>query len=99
MAVNALVVGEIAFLLNARAIAGPALTRRGVAGSRPVWISIALMAAFQLAFTYAPPMQALFGTTAIGAADWALLAGLGAAVFLVVEAEKALGRRFWLRTA
>ncbi|WP_372396474.1 HAD-IC family P-type ATPase [Azospirillum sp. HJ39] len=96
MAVNALVVGEIFFLLNARGLHGGAGGQGGagllsaIAGSRPVWLSIALMALLQLAFTYAPPLQSLFGTAAVGAADWAAMIAAGAALFLLVELEKRL---------
>ena len=93
MAVNALVMGEIFFLLSARAVTGPVLNRSGLFGSRPVWISISLMLALQLAFTYAPPMQRLFGTAALGWIDWAWMAAAGLAILLAVEAEKAAGRR------
>ncbi len=93
VAVNALVVGEIFFLLNARAILAPVLNPDGLFGSRPVWLSIGLMVLFQAAFTYAPPMQALFGTAAIGWSEWAAMAAVGVVVFLAVEAEKAWTRR------
>ncbi|UEM03603.1 cation-transporting P-type ATPase [Skermanella rosea] len=93
VAVNALVVGEIFYLWNARAIMNPVLSARGILGSRPVLISIALCLALQLAFTYVPLMQDLFGTAAIAAIDWLILAGFGLATFLIVEAEKAVARR------
>jgi magnesium-transporting ATPase (P-type) len=93
VAVNALVVGEIFFLLNARAILAPVLSLSGLFGSRTVWVSIALMVVLQLAFTYAPPLQALFGTAAVGWPEWAAMAGVGAGIFLVVEVEKAWTRR------
>ncbi|WP_448205212.1 cation-transporting P-type ATPase [Azospirillum sp. sgz302134] len=93
MAVNALVIGEIAFLFNARAVSASVLNRQGLFGSRPVWISIVLMLALQVAFTYAPSMQRLFGTAAVGWADWAWMTSAGVAVFLIVEAEKAVNRR------
>ncbi|PWC37836.1 HAD-IC family P-type ATPase [Azospirillum sp. TSO35-2] len=93
MAVNALVVGEIFFLLNARSLHRADLSPRGVFASRPVWLSIALMALLQLAFTYAPPLQALFGTAAIDATAWAAMIAVGLGLFLVVELEKwATGR-------
>lgn len=88
MAVNALVVGEIFFLLNARGLHGHAGLLAGIAGSRPVWLSIALMAVLQLAFTYAPPLQSLFGTAPIGAGAWAAMIAAGALLFLLVELEK-----------
>jgi magnesium-transporting ATPase (P-type) len=48
----------------------------------------------QLAFTYLPFMQSLFGTAAIDLLDWAVLAGIGAMVFVVIELEKAAVRRW-----
>ena len=97
VAVNALVVGEIFYLWNARAIMNPVLSVRGILGSRPVLISIALCLALQLAFTYVPLMQDLFGTAAIAGIDWLILAGFGLATFLIVEAEKAVARRILRR--
>ena len=93
MAVNALVVGEIVFLLNARTMLAPVLTVPGLFGSRPVWVSIAIITVLQLAFTYAPPMQALFGTSALGWEAWAAMAGAGAVIFLTIEVEKFLTSR------
>ncbi|MEU2429390.1 cation-transporting P-type ATPase [Streptomyces sp. NPDC007861] len=49
---------------------------------------IALMAAI----SYLPPLQALFNTAPLDAADWAVLAGFGA---LLLAAEE--GRKWWLR--
>ncbi len=94
IAVNALVVGEIFFLLSARGLRGEAGGRlgllSGLAGSRPVWLSIALMIVLQLAFTYAPPLQALFGTAAIGVTAWMAMIAVGAGLFVLMELEKRL---------
>jgi magnesium-transporting ATPase (P-type) len=49
---------------------------------------ITLMAAI----SYLPPLQALFNTAPLGAADWAVLAGFGA---LLLAAEET--RKWWLR--
>jgi len=49
---------------------------------------IALMAAI----SYAPPLQAVFNTAPLAAADWAVLAGFGA---LLLAAEES--RKWWLR--
>jgi magnesium-transporting ATPase (P-type) len=94
IAVNTLVVGEIFYLWNARAILNPVLSLKGIFGSRPVLISMALCLLLQLAFTYLPFMQSLFGTAAIDLLDWAVLAGIGAMVFVVIELEKAAVRRW-----
>ncbi len=60
VAVNAIVVFEVFYLLNCRVIVAPSATRNGVLGSSAVLISIALVVALQLLYTYAPPLQALF---------------------------------------
>ena len=75
IAVNTLVIGEIFYLWNARAIMNPVTSIRGIFGSRPVLISMALCLLLQLAFTYLPIMHRLFGTAAIDLIDWAILAG------------------------
>lgn len=93
-AVNALVMGEIFYLWNARYILAPSLNLEALFGSRPVLVSIAVAAALQLGFTYLPFMQALFGTAPIDAGTWGLVAVAGAAVFVLVEAEKAVARRW-----
>jgi magnesium-transporting ATPase (P-type) len=99
VAVNALVAGEIAFLLSARSVSRTALSLAGLSGSRPVWLSIGLMVALQVAFTHAPPMHALFHTASIDLADWVWLVGVGVAMLLVMEGEKALARRVFNRGA
>jgi Ca2+-transporting ATPase len=93
IAVNALVAGEIAYLVNTRRIHAPAWTLDGLFGSRPVLIAAAAVLAFQCLFTYLPPLQTLFGTAAIDAASWLAIAGFAAAVFMLVELEKAGIRR------
>ena len=75
IAVNTLVVGEIFYLWNARAILNPVLSLKGIFGSRPVLISMVLCLLLQLAFTYLPFMHSLFGTAPIDLLDWAMLAG------------------------
>ena len=53
----------------------------------------ALLIAFQLAFTYAPPMQRLFHTAPLDGAAWFVILALAGLKFLAVEAEKAGLRR------
>jgi magnesium-transporting ATPase (P-type) len=91
-AVNVLVVGELFYLFNVRHFTGSALTLETFTGNRvAVWVSTVLIA-LQLAFTYAPPMQQIFHTAALGWASWAVILGLGVAKFVAVEAEKAFWR-------
>jgi len=92
-AVNMLVVGELVYLFNVRHFTAHAFARDTLYGN-PVafWVSLVLIG-MQLAFTYAPPMQQLFKTTALDAASWLLILALGLAKFIAVEAEKWLLRR------
>jgi len=92
-AVNMLVVGELVYLFNVRHFTASAFTRDILTGN-PValWMGV-LLVGLQLAFTYAPPLQALFQTTALDAMAWAVILGLGVLKFLAVEAEKAVLRR------
>ncbi|MBI1942796.1 MAG: cation-transporting P-type ATPase [Betaproteobacteria bacterium] len=92
IAVNTLVMGEIAYLFNCRHLADTALTREGFLGNRTALLAIALLALMQLGFTYAPPMQRLFGTAALDAEAWGRIALFGAALFAIVETEKRLLR-------
>ncbi len=90
-AVNALVLLEAAYLLNARRLRTALWAR---ARARNPWVpaAVATVVLLQLPFTYLPAMQAVFGTAAPAPGAW-LRAGLAAALLLLaVEAEKA-----WLR--
>ena len=91
-AVNALVMGQVFYLFNSRFIVAPATAGSGPLGNRYALLAVAVLAALQALFTYAPPLQDLFGTTALPAAAWLPIAGFGVAVFALVELEKA-----WLR--
>ena len=51
------------------------------------------MAVAQLLLTYAPPLQAAFGTAPLGLAEWAICAAAGALLLAAVEIEKAVRRR------
>jgi len=98
-AVNALVMGEIVYLFNSRRLHDSALNLDALLGNRIALVAVAVLAALQLAFTYLPPLQELFGTGAMDAAAWALVAAFGLAMFFVVEAEKALMRALRRRGA
>ncbi|MNJ68972.1 hypothetical protein D3C77_652690 [compost metagenome] len=58
-----------------------------------VWAMVAVLLPLQLAFSHWSPLQTLFGTAALDAAGWALVAACGLAVLLLVELEKWLMRR------
>jgi magnesium-transporting ATPase (P-type) len=91
-AVNMLVAGEMVYLLNVRSLHGAVLSARGLEVSRPAMIALATVALWQILFTYAPPMQAVFDTTALGWDAWLRIAIASILVFLAVEAEKLVWR-------
>ncbi|MFF7795691.1 HAD-IC family P-type ATPase [Streptomyces sp. NPDC007991] len=68
-------------ILKAGLLSNPALLAAGGFG-----------VAFMVAISYLPPLQAVFNTAPLDAADWAVLAGLGTLPLLADEARKG-----WLR--
>ncbi len=93
-AVNTLVFGQICYLFNSRFIHESALTRNAFFGSSAVLWSIAGLLLLQLAFTYARPMQMLFRTQGLDPAAWLRIFLFGGTLFVLVEAEKFIVRRF-----
>ena len=93
MAVNAIVVAEMFYLLNNRFLLRPVLNRIGLFGNKIALATVVACAALQLAFTYAPVMNRIFGSTPLGYGEWLRAAGVGALVFAAVEVEKFVRRR------
>jgi len=94
VAVNTLVMFEIFYLFNSRYLVDPVLNRKGLFGNRYVPIAISLLIMFQLALTYLPPMQAMFGTEGLTLAAWGRVIIVASSVLFLVEIEKALIRRY-----
>ena len=95
VAVNTLVVFQVFYLFNSRYVTASVLSREGLFGNRYVLLAAALVLALQCLFTYAPPLQQLFRTLPIGAADWGAIALVGVGGLLLVEGEKWLLRRLF----
>jgi magnesium-transporting ATPase (P-type) len=93
VAINTLVIGQVFYLWNSRYILSPVFSVAGLFGSRPVLIAVSLMLVLQALFTYAPAMQTLFSTTAIGLEDWLRILAFGLVLFILVETEKTVLRR------
>jgi magnesium-transporting ATPase (P-type) len=94
MVVNTIVVLEIFYLFNVRYLHVSSFSWRGVLGTPPVLIAIALVVIAQFAFTYLPLMQELFQTRPVALADGMLIIGIGVAMMVILEGEKLLIRRF-----
>jgi magnesium-transporting ATPase (P-type) len=88
VAVNAITIGQCFFLLNSRYLVYSSLSFRAHLGNKYVPLGIAAVIVLQLLFTYAPPLQALFGNEAVPLYVWPWLIGGGFVFFLVVELEK-----------
>ena len=87
-AVNALVIGQVFYLLNSRYKVDSSLSLTAHLGNPYLALGIGAVAVLQLLFTYAPPLQQLFETAAIPFGVWPWLILGGFVFFLVVEAEK-----------
>jgi magnesium-transporting ATPase (P-type) len=92
VAVNAVTMGQVFYLLNSRFLLDSSLSIKAHLDNRYLPLGVGAVVVLQLLFTYAAPLQRLFDNEAIPLPvwPWLLLGGLG--FFLVVEAEKFLIR-------
>jgi len=91
VAVNVFVLVETVYLFNSRSFTRSPFALGFFSNA---WVNggAGLMLLLQLAYTYAPPMNALFASAPMNAAQWTRVLACAALVFVVVEVEKKLGR-------
>jgi magnesium-transporting ATPase (P-type) len=94
VAVNALVMGQVSYLLNSRYKLDSSLSLGAHRSNPYLPLGIGAVAVLQLLFTYASPLQVLFDTRAMPLWIWPCLAVGSLVFFLIVEAEKLLLRTF-----
>lgn len=94
VSVNTLVMFEVFYLFSARYLLASSLTREGLTGNRHALYAVAILLLFQCAFTYFPPMQALFDSAAMDVSAWLRVVMVASSVFILVELEKFGLRRF-----
>jgi magnesium-transporting ATPase (P-type) len=87
-AVNALIMGQVFYLLNSRYLLESSLSPKAHMGNKYLHLSIGAVVILQWLFTYTTPFQATFGNEAIPLRTWPWLLAGGVVFFLVVEAEK-----------
>jgi magnesium-transporting ATPase (P-type) len=92
VAVNALVMGQVFYLLNSRYKLDSSLSLKAHLGNPYLAVGIGAVVVLQVLFTYAPPLQDLFETEAIPLWVWPWLFLGGLVFFCVVEAEKLIIR-------
>jgi magnesium-transporting ATPase (P-type) len=88
VAVNALVIGQIFYLLNSRYKFDSSLSPKAHLGNKYLSLGIGSVVILQILFTYAPPFQFVFEVEAIPFWVWPWLVLGGLIFFLVVELEK-----------
>ena len=93
LVVNMVVVAEIFYLFNVRYLHMRSLTFKGALGTPGVIAAIVAVVIAQIAFTYAPFMQAIFDSRPVRLADGAMIVAIGAGLMLLLEAEKLAFRR------
>ena len=88
VAVNAITIGQVFYLLNSRYLLDSSFSLTAHMGNTYLPVGIGAVVILQLLFTYAPPFQAMFGTEAMPLWVWPWLLAGGLLFFAVVEAEK-----------
>ena len=88
VAVNAITIGQVFYLLNSRYLLDLSLSLKAHMGNRYLPYGILAVVILQLLFTYTTPFQAIFGNEAIPLWVWPWLLAGGLIFFLAVEAEK-----------
>jgi cation-transporting ATPase F len=91
VAVNCFVMVELTYLFNCRSLDRSFLAV-GIFTNRVLLTGVLTTIGLQVAFTYAPFMQALFHSTSIEAAAWIRIAVVAVLGSMLIEAEKAVRR-------
>ncbi len=99
MAVNTLVIAQTFYLFNARFLTESSLRMKLVFTNRAALVAVGVLVSLQLGFVYLPFMNLWFGTAPLELRHWLVPLGIGVAVFLIIEAEKAWNRQRIPKTA
>jgi magnesium-transporting ATPase (P-type) len=91
-AVNALILGQVFYLVNSRFLFESCLSIRALVGNLLIPAAIAGVVVLQALFTYAPFMQQIFGSESLPLWVWKWLLLGGVVFFIIVELEKILVR-------
>lgn len=88
--VTAITFSQIFYLLNCRSL-GNSFLSQGIFSNPTIYIGITVLLLLHACFVYVPPLQGLFGTTALNTQAWFHAALAGAVVLPVISCEK------WIR--
>lgn len=92
VAVNAITIGQVFYLLNSRYLLDSSLSLVAHLGNKYLPLGIGAVVVLQLLFTYATPLQRVFNNEAIPLWVWPWLLLGGLVFFFVVELEKLIIR-------
>ena len=88
-----LVTAQWVYMINCRSSDSFSLSM-GLLRNKGIWLVTGVLLLMQLVIIYVPLMQSMFGTEALPLRYWFVTLVIGVAMFLVVEVEKRLTRRF-----
>ena len=91
-AVGMLALSQLAYLFTCRFLTATSLHPRALRGNPMIWVAAGALMALQLVFTYAPFMNAWFGSAPLYWRDWVLMIALSFVVLLLTETAKAASR-------
>jgi Ca2+-transporting ATPase len=93
-AVGVIVMGELFYLFNCRSLLRSSLTLNAFS-NKLVWFGVSLMLILQMIFTYLPAMNRFFHSAPLSFDSWIRIVGIGAGIFIIIEAEKWIRGRFF----
>ena len=96
LAVNTLVCGQAYYLFNSRYLHESSLRLDRLLANWIAWLAVGVLAVLQLAFVYAPFMHRWFGSAPLRFRHWLVPLSVGAVLFLAIEMEKWVMRRFFV---
>ncbi|WP_159235998.1 cation-transporting P-type ATPase [Raoultella terrigena] len=92
-----LVTAQWVYMINCRSSDSFSLNM-GLLRNKGIWLVSGVLLLMQLVIIYVPVMQTMFGTEGLPLRYWFVTLAIGMVMFLVVEVEKRLTRR-WRKTA
>ncbi len=91
VAVNVFVMVEMAYLFNCRSLT-QGFWKQGLFSNLWIWAGVGSMLVLQLAMTYLPVMNRLFGTAPIGVEEWLEIIGCALISLLIIDFYKRFNR-------
>jgi magnesium-transporting ATPase (P-type) len=93
IAVNTFVMGELFYLFNCRSL-NHSMFKIGLFSNPFVLVGVVLMVLMQLGYTYLPFMNTAFHSEPMSLLEWGYCVGVGVVIYILVELEKIVKKRF-----